>query len=170
MRWRRRKTIVSFSDQFWFSMELIVNALALFIIISFFLFIPPMNKIMGHAALSENASKSLFTLLALKWPLVLVSIIISAFIGMIQSHRLFGSAYAINKVVESWLGGERDLRVHLRKSDYLKSIETNVNALLDMHDLEKKKTKEKVQLAKKCIADNDTKNLEKIINELEIII
>ena len=40
MKWRRRKSVVNFRQQIWFSLELVAVAFGFVIICAFFLFIP----------------------------------------------------------------------------------------------------------------------------------
>ena len=47
------------------------------------------------------------------------------------SHRISGAEYKISKVIVSYLDGERDIRVKLRRNDHLDELATHVNRLIE---------------------------------------
>ncbi len=64
------------------------------------------------------------------WP-ALVFVLVLAFIGTILfSHRIVGPIYRLEGAVEDFVNG-KFARIHLRKTDEFKEIETNVNKLAE---------------------------------------
>ncbi len=159
MTWRRKKTIVYIKEQVWFSLEIVTNAVAMFLIIAFLLFIPPMTKLMGYESLSVTVSNSFLTLVALKWPLVLVGVGVSILIGILQSHRLFGSVYAIIKVLDAFKAGQLTHRVRLRKYDYLNDLAHAINVTLDQQEEQRRQWIEKID---EVIKEKDFQKLQAV--------
>lgn len=58
-------------------------------------------------------------------------------IGVLESHRTAGAAYAIRRSIEQLREGGTGVRVHLRRGDHLKDLATAVNQLAESLDAER---------------------------------
>jgi hypothetical protein len=64
----------------------------------------------------------------------LVIMIILSILGVFYSHKIAGPVYRIQKDIDRVLGGEKAVRVQLRKGDKLKDLASKVNALLEAYE------------------------------------
>ncbi len=67
-------------------------------------------------------------------PLLINDLLIMIFVivvGIYSSHRIAGPAYRIRKDIDRVLGGEKGVRVRLRKNDALPEIADKVNQLIE---------------------------------------
>ena len=64
----------------------------------------------------------------------LIIMIIVSIIGIFYSHRIAGPAYRIQKEIDKVLGGDKGVRVQLRKGDKLKELASKVNSLIEAYD------------------------------------
>jgi methyl-accepting chemotaxis protein len=64
----------------------------------------------------------------------LVIMIIISVLGIFYSHRIAGPVYRMQQDIEKALGGEKGVRVQLRKGDKLKDLATKVNALIEAYE------------------------------------
>jgi hypothetical protein len=58
-------------------------------------------------------------------------------IGVLESHRTAGAAYAIRRAVDAIRDGRPDIRVRLRKGDHLQDLAASVNQLAETIDAER---------------------------------
>jgi hypothetical protein len=78
---------------------------------------------------------------ATAWSLVLLgsAVLVGgvALIGVLESHRTAGAAYAIRRAVDAIAEGRRDIRVRLRRGDHLQQLATSINRLAETIDAER---------------------------------
>ena len=58
-------------------------------------------------------------------------------VGVLESHRTAGAAYAIRRAVDAIRDGRPDIRVRLRRGDHLQELATSVNQLAETIDAER---------------------------------
>ena len=78
---------------------------------------------------------------AAAWSLVLLgsAVLVGgvALIGVLESHRTAGAAYAIRRAVDAIAEGRRDVRVRLRRGDHLQQLASAINRLAETIDAER---------------------------------
>jgi methyl-accepting chemotaxis protein len=134
MMWRRRKSIVNPKQQAWFGLEMVVIAIAFNVLCAFLLFIPPMSDLFGGSEGSAELLTSLTDVVLLKWPLIVLALAVMWAFGVLMSNRLAGPLIGLERVFRSWMAGDRSARAHFRKYDYLLSVQSTINALLDQQE------------------------------------
>ena len=87
----------------------------------------------GHPVLTGQDRASWVLLLAGS-AIFLVGVVL---IGLFESHRTAGAAYAIRRAVESIREGRPDVRVRLRRGDHLQDLAAAVNRLAESMDAER---------------------------------
>jgi signal transduction histidine kinase len=58
-------------------------------------------------------------------------------IGMLESHRTAGAAFAIRRAVDSIREGRPQIRVRLRRGDHLQDLARSINQLAETIDSER---------------------------------
>ena len=58
-------------------------------------------------------------------------------VGVLESHRTAGAAYAIRRAVDAIRDGRPETRVHLRRGDHLQDLASSVNQLAETIDAER---------------------------------
>ncbi len=58
-------------------------------------------------------------------------------IGVLESHRTAGAAYAIRRAVEAIREGRREIRIRLRRGDHLQDLAKAINELAETIDAER---------------------------------
>ena len=58
-------------------------------------------------------------------------------VGVLESHRTAGAAYAIRRAVDAIRDGRQDIRVRLRRGDHLQDLATSINRLAETIDAER---------------------------------
>lgn len=129
MQWRRKKSLVSPKEQIFFGLELVVTAIGFNLLVFFFLYMSPMSEWFGES--DETHLHLILQTVYAKWPLVMLSMVILTFIGVLMSHRLYGPLFGMRSVIQQWLSGNTSGRLRLRKFDYLLPIMAPMNQLLD---------------------------------------
>ena len=127
MRWRRRKSLVNVKQQIWFAFELIIVGISFVILCAFLLFVPPFNNVLGTGELAGKVLDNLSRLIFLNWPMIMGAIVAFGMVGVLLSHRLWGPLYQLERVLESWMKGNRRARVHFRRYDYLLPVQNSLN-------------------------------------------
>jgi methyl-accepting chemotaxis protein len=151
--WRRRKSVVNMKQQLWFALELTVVSLGFVILCSFLLFMPPMSDFLTGGMDIEAVAETLLQVVLLKWPFVVLGIVILIIIGMLMSHRLSGPLFGLEKVMNQWASGNRKARVYFRKYDYLRPAMNSINSLLEEQDILLSKIEEFIQTASQSHPD-----------------
>ena len=58
-------------------------------------------------------------------------------VGVVESHRTAGAAFAIRRAVEQIREGQRGVRVRLRRGDHLQELARSINTLSESLDAER---------------------------------
>jgi signal transduction histidine kinase len=58
-------------------------------------------------------------------------------VGVLESHRTAGAAYAIRRAVDAIHDGQSEVRVRLRRGDHLQDLARSVNQLAETIDAER---------------------------------
>jgi len=58
-------------------------------------------------------------------------------VGVLESHRTAGAAYAIRRAVDAIRDGQSEIRVRLRRGDHLKDLAKSINQLAETIDAER---------------------------------
>ena len=58
-------------------------------------------------------------------------------VGVLESHRTAGAAYAIRRAIDAIRDGGSHIRVRLRRGDHLQDLATSVNQLAETFDAER---------------------------------
>lgn len=161
MRWRRKRSVVSPSRQFWFGLELVAVSIGFNLLCFFFMFLSPVSEFFGGE--SEDFLSSFLEIIYLKWPLILVSMVVLLFIGVLMSHRLYGPILGIQNVLRDWMAGNKDARLRIRKFDYLLPLMEPMNDLLNSQQAINSKAAE---LAQAVQSGSDLSSLKQTSQEL----
>jgi methyl-accepting chemotaxis protein len=129
----RRQLVVDSRYQLRGGLLVGVIALILLILLNATMVLPQRATNGSHAqAASQNGAA---------WALVLLgsAVLIGgvALIGVLESHRTAGAAYAIRRAVDAIAEGRRDVRVRLRRGDHLQQLAASINRLAEAIDLER---------------------------------
>lgn len=84
--------------------------------------------------LLAGQDRTSLALLLLGSAVFLVGVIL---VGILESHRTAGAAYAIRRAVDAIRDGRSDIRVRLRRGDHLQDLATSVNQLAETIDAER---------------------------------
>lgn len=141
-KWRRRKNIVNFQRQVWFSVEIVMVCVAFVLVLGFLLFVPPMSLILGEVSWAQGTLESLGRLLLIKWPMVLLSFVVVFFLGILMSHRLWGPLYGLKRALQNLEHGDQDVHVFFRKYDYIYELKDPLNQFFSRYTKESLELKE----------------------------
>lgn len=166
MQWRRRKTVVNKKEQIWFALESLIQVVTVVFVLSFLLFVPPMKHWLGYDQLTNQVAQSLGLLLSLKRVWILVAVGVGFLVGLLQSHRIFGPTFAVNKVLEKRKNGDKSARVFLRKYDYMKNVEKHLNELFDQEDVAESDVIAKIKAIQKALEEQSYKEAQKTLEEV----
>jgi hypothetical protein len=59
-------------------------------------------------------------------------------VGLLESHRTAGAAFAIRRAVDAIREGTPDVRIRLRRSDHLQELAASINKLAESIDAERR--------------------------------
>ena len=120
--WRRRRYVVDARSQLRAGILVGCLTLALLVLLNISIFT-------GHS--TDRGSWVLF----LTGSMVFFAGIVA--IGVLETHRTAGPAFAIRRTIDAVRNGERGARVRLRRSDHLQELADAVNALATAIDRER---------------------------------
>ena len=120
--WRRRRYVVDARSQLRAGILVGFLTLALLVLLNVSIFT-------GH-----EADRSSWVLL-LTGSVVFFTGIVA--IGVLETHRTAGAAFAIRRTIDALRDGQRGARVRLRRSDHLQELGEAVNALAEAIDRER---------------------------------
>jgi len=133
--WRRRQVLVDPRYQLRAGVLVGIVALVLLVLLNTALLVPHRTT-PGVAARSVFAGQD-----ATSWVLVLtgsaVLLIGVILIGVVESHRTAGAAYAIRRAVEAIREGRTEIRIRLRRGDHLQELASAINRLAETIDAER---------------------------------
>jgi signal transduction histidine kinase len=62
-------------------------------------------------------------------------------VGVVESHRTAGAAFAIRRTVDALTAGTRGARVRLRRGDHLQELAAAINRLAEAVDAERERSR-----------------------------
>jgi len=136
--WRRRQYVVDARYQLRAGVLVGLVALVLLVLLNVALIVPHRAKAVGTAATAHPLPAGQD---GISWALVLSgSAVLLAgvtLIGVLESHRTAGAAYAIGRAVDAIREGRSDIRVRLRQGDHLQELARSINRLAETIDAER---------------------------------
>ena len=136
--WRRRQLVVDARYQLRAGVLVGVVALVLLVLLNAALIVP--GRAASHAAATTSrafpagSDGASWALVLVGSAVVLCGVIV---IGVLESHRTAGAAYAIRRAVEAIREGRSDARVRLRRGDHLQELARAVNQMAETIDAER---------------------------------
>ena len=131
---RRRFPIVNRSLQYRFLAIIITYSFVIVLFLAAFLFIPDIIRLQDQSLPFHDraaAADKMLTLHARVWPAILLVICLVSLHSFRFFHRLIGPLYRFRQVYEQVRNGDLNLRVKIRKKDYLHDDEAALNHLLE---------------------------------------
>lgn len=131
---RRRFPIVNRSLQYRFLAVIIVYSFVIVLFLAVFLFIPDIIRLQDESLPFHEraaAADKMLTLHGRVWPAILLLICLVALHSFRFFHRLIGPLYRFRQVYEQVRKGDLNLRVKIRKKDYLHEDEAALNHMLE---------------------------------------
>lgn len=134
--WRRRQFVVDARYQLRSGVLVGVVALVLLVLLNAALIVPHRVTAGAAAAHPPFAGQD-----GISWALVLTgSAVLLAgviLIGILESHRTAGAAYAIGRAVDAIREGRSEIRIRLRQGDHLQELARSINRLAETIDAER---------------------------------
>jgi hypothetical protein len=136
--WRRRQFVVDARYQMRAGVFVGAVALVLLVLLNASLILQERAE---AATASFMSPPSLAVQDTTSWALLLVGstvfLIGVILVGVLESHRTAGAAYAIRRAVDAIRDGRPDIRIRLRRGDHLQDLATSVNQLAETIDAER---------------------------------
>lgn len=135
---RRRQFVVDPRYQLRAGVLVGLVALVLLVLLNVSLFLPQQAAAgAGAAALRSGAGRAD----GMSWTLILlgsaVLILGVTLIGVLESHRTAGAAYAIRRAVDELTQGRTGVRIRLRQGDHLQDLARAINRLAETIEAER---------------------------------
>lgn len=131
---RKGYRVVNRSLQYRFLAIIIVYSFVIVLFLAAFLFVPDIIRLQDESlafhARAEAADKML-TLHARVWPAIFLVICLVALHSFRFFHRLIGPLHRFRQVYEQVRNGDLNLKVKIRKKDYLHQDEAALNDMLE---------------------------------------
>ena len=138
--WRRRRFVVDARYQLRAGVLVGTVAIALLVLLNASL-IPQARRAAGPAMAASTLHPLAGGQDRASWLLVLLGSAVFlggvVLIGVLESHRTAGAAYAIRRAVDAIREGRSDIRVRLRRGDHLQDLANSVNQLAETIDAER---------------------------------
>jgi hypothetical protein len=135
---RRRRILVDARYQTWSGALIGGVALVLLLLLNASLIVqhPAATAVAGAVTrpMSGGADRASWVLLFLGSAAFLGGVVL---VGLLESHRTAGAAYAIRRAVDALREGRSDVRVHLRRGDHLQELARAINQLAETIDGER---------------------------------
>ncbi|NNG07803.1 MAG: hypothetical protein HKM90_08730 [Desulfobacteraceae bacterium] len=131
---RRRFRVVNRSLQYRFLAIIIVYSFVIVLFLAAFLFVPDIMRLQDQSLsfhARADAADKMLTLHARVWPAILLVIFLVAIHSFSFFHRLIGPLHRFRQVYEQVRNGDLNLRVKIRKKDYLHEDEAGLNEMLE---------------------------------------
>jgi len=131
---RRRFPVVNRSLQYRFLAVIIVYSFVIVLFLGAFLFVPDIMRLQDQSLsfhARAAAADKMLTLHARVWPAIFLVICLVALHSFRFFHRLIGPLYRFRQVYEQVRNGDLNLRVKIRKKDYLHEDEAALNDMLE---------------------------------------
>lgn len=128
---RRRKVLIRPGYQIQVAATILVFIIGYSILLGILIFYPLQQEFAAANSQDQQfmIARQMLDLHRRFWPSVLVVGIIVAVQSIFITHRLVGPAYHIQRILEGLTAGRYEMRVHLRRGDRLRELETAMNAL-----------------------------------------
>ncbi len=128
---RRRKVLVRPGYQIQVAATILVFIIGYSILLGILIFYPLQQQFAASKSQEQQflIARQMLDLHKRFWPSVLVVGILVAVQSVFITHRLVGPAYHVQRVMEGLTAGRYEMRVHLRRGDRLRELETALNAL-----------------------------------------
>jgi hypothetical protein len=116
-----------------------IVAIALLVLLNASLILPQRTPSGSMAAASpqppfQASDRSSFALLLLGSAVFLGGVVV---VGLLESHRTAGAAFAIRRAVDGLRDGQTEVRVRLRRGDHLQDLARSINQLAETIDMER---------------------------------
>ena len=139
--WRRRQFVVDARYQLRSGMLVGAVAIVLLVLLNASLILPQRaaSATVATAVAPGRApfgapDRSSFALLLMGSAVFLGGVVV---VGLLESHRTAGAAFAIRRVVDGIRDGESQVRVQLRRGDHLQDLARSINQLAETIDMER---------------------------------
>jgi len=131
---RRRQLIVDSRYQLRGGLFVGLVALVLLILLNASMVLPQRATNGSQARVGSHDAAAAWSLVLLGSAVLVGGV---ALIGVLESHRTAGAAYAIRRAVDAIAEGRRDVRVRLRRGDHLQQLASSINRLAETIDAER---------------------------------
>jgi nitrate/nitrite-specific signal transduction histidine kinase len=131
---RKGYPVVNRSLQYRFLAIIIVYSFVIVLFLAVFMFVPDIVRLQDQSLAFQDraaAADKMLILHARVWPAILLVICLVALHSFRFFHRLIGPLYRFRQVYEQVRNGELNLRVKIRKKDYLHEDEAALNDMLE---------------------------------------
>ena len=131
---RKGYRVVNRSLQYRFLAIVIVYSFVIVLFLALFMFVPDIVRLQDESLSFDAraaAADKMLTLHARVWPAILLVICLVALHSFRFFHRLIGPLYRFRQVYEQVRNGDLNLKVKIRKKDYLHEEEAALNRMLE---------------------------------------
>lgn len=129
---RRKRKFINNWAQMSIAAETVVHALLFTGMIAVILFSPPFVTMFSDYSAEDHQAiaRELFLLNYSKWPLFLGLAVFIGFTSVLFSHHISGAAYHLQRVLHQMNDRNLEVKVRLRRWDYLQELQEEINHLL----------------------------------------
>ena len=135
--WRRRRYVIDPRYQIRAGVLIGSTALVLLILLNTSLIVhgpaAPASATAAHPAV-HGQNPATFALLLLGSAVFIAGVVL---VGLLESHRTAGAAFAIRRAVDALREGQSQVRVRLRRDDHLQELARSINELAETIDRER---------------------------------
>ena len=131
---RKGYRVVNRSLQYRFLAIIIVYSFVIVLFLAVFMFVPDIMRLQDQSLpfnARAAAADKMLTLHARVWPAILLVICLVSLHSFRFFHRLIGPLHRFRQVYEQVRNGDLNLRVKIRKKDYLHEDEAALNDMLE---------------------------------------
>jgi methyl-accepting chemotaxis protein len=131
---RRGYSVINRSLQYRFLAIIIVYSFVIVLFLAVFMFVPDIMRLQDQSLPFDAraaAADKMLTLHARVWPAILLVICLVALHSFRFFHRLIGPLYRFRQIYERVRNGDLNLKVKIRKKDYLHEEEAAINDMLE---------------------------------------
>jgi hypothetical protein len=139
--WRRRQFVVDARYQLRTGILVGLVAIILLVLLNASLILPDRStseSVSTREAFRESSrqisDRSSFALLLMGSAVFLGGVVV---VGLLESHRTAGAAFAIRRVVDGLRNGQSQVRVRLRRGDHLQDLARSINQLAETIETER---------------------------------
>jgi hypothetical protein len=139
--WRRRQYVVDARYQLRTGILVGLVAVVLLVLLNASLILPSRStsptsttRVTSLQPSQDASNRSSFALLLLGSAVFLGGVVV---VGLLESHRTAGAAFAIRRAVDGMREGQTEVRIRLRRGDHLQDLAQSINQLAETIDLER---------------------------------